>query len=259
MKFLQSWVCKAIVSAWHYFIVSNYMMVLMEGVYLHNLMFLNLFSDNTRITVYYAMGWGKREKSFYLINPLKKQFVGLPLLFLLPWIVLRIHFEDDYCWTNSKTYLSLLIDLPIALSVLVIQLKKIDCTIFLKHFNFQINFVLFVTFTRVLCIKLNSMYIQQRRIKYRKLTKSTLILVPLFGVPYVISLILSLQAKSNEIIDLIYLFFDQTFTAFQVKTITLLYYENNLFFTGFICRYYLLSYKCRSSHGIKQEISFVPE
>lgn len=52
--------CKAIVSAWHYFIVSNYMMVLMEGVYLHNLMFLNLFSDNTRITVYYVMGWGAK-------------------------------------------------------------------------------------------------------------------------------------------------------------------------------------------------------
>lgn len=150
------------------------------------------------------------------INQRTAKILGLPLLFLVPWVVLRIHFEDDYCWTKSRTYLSLLIDVPIALSIIVKTTKKSTTTLSLS-LNFQINFVLFVTFTRVLCIKLNSMYMQQRRLKYRKLTKSTLILVPLFGVPYVISLILSLQAKSNEIVDLVYLFFDQTFTSFQVR------------------------------------------
>lgn len=52
---------------------------------------------------------------------------------------------------------------------------------------------------------------------FRKLTKSTLILVPLFGIPYTISLVLSLYASKSQVVDMIWLFFDQTFTSFQVK------------------------------------------
>lgn len=212
------------------------MMVLMEGVYLHNLMFLNLFSDNTRITAYYLLGW------------------GLPLVFLLPWVILRVHFEDEYCWTNSRTYLSLLIDLPIALTVIVSVYRAVT----LINQLFQINFVLFITFTRVLCIKLNSMYVQQRSIKYRKLTKSTLILVPLFGVPYVISLILSLQAKTNDVADLVYLFFDQTFTSFQVDFLSPASVSQNLIL-GILCCHYLLSYKRGGAKGSNEEVSLLED
>lgn len=58
-EIFQSWLCKFITTARQYFIMANSFMVLMEGVYLHNLMFLNLFSDHSRITIYYSLGWGK--------------------------------------------------------------------------------------------------------------------------------------------------------------------------------------------------------
>lgn len=124
--------------------------------------------------------------------------------------------------------------------------------------TFQINFVLFITFTRVLCMKLNSMYIQQRRLKYKKLTKSILILVPLFGVPYAISLILVLQTN-NEIGDLVYLFFDQTFTSFQVSTSAIFKSFRLLTVLGFICCHNLLPDQRRGWRGAKPEVPLPAE
>jgi parathyroid hormone receptor 1 len=39
--------------------VANYSWILMEGLYLHNLIFLALFSDTSSITLYVVLGWGK--------------------------------------------------------------------------------------------------------------------------------------------------------------------------------------------------------
>ncbi|XP_024941948.1 parathyroid hormone 2 receptor isoform X3 [Cephus cinctus] len=46
-----TWICKAITSVWQYFIVANYAWILMEGLYLHNLVFLAFCSDTTAITL----------------------------------------------------------------------------------------------------------------------------------------------------------------------------------------------------------------
>lgn len=55
----QNWECKLIISLWQYSILANYSWILMEGLYLHNLIFLALFSDNSAITLYVALGWGE--------------------------------------------------------------------------------------------------------------------------------------------------------------------------------------------------------
>lgn len=55
-----SWLCKMFTSFWQYFILANYFWILMEGLYLHNLVFLALFTDvNSSIAVYICLGWGK--------------------------------------------------------------------------------------------------------------------------------------------------------------------------------------------------------
>lgn len=55
-----NWQCKAFTSVWQYFILANYSWILMEGLYLHNLVFLALFTDsNSSIAGYVVLGWGK--------------------------------------------------------------------------------------------------------------------------------------------------------------------------------------------------------
>lgn len=54
-----NWHCKMFTSLWQYFILANYSWILMEGVYLHNLIFFALFTDaNSSIAGYVAFGWG---------------------------------------------------------------------------------------------------------------------------------------------------------------------------------------------------------
>ncbi|KAK4887046.1 hypothetical protein RN001_003317 [Aquatica leii] len=182
-----SWVCKAITIVRNYFILANYILMLMEGIYLHNLLFLTLCNDQSKITVYYIIGW------------------GLPLLFIIPWMFVRLNYEDTMCWTTStnKNFLMLLHG-PVAASILI-------------------NFVLFIMIVRILLIKLNSIYIQRQRTKYRRLVRSTLILIPLFGVPYVISLMISFTSTTNITLEVIWIFLDQTFTAFQGLFVALVY------------------------------------
>ncbi|XP_018334619.1 vasoactive intestinal polypeptide receptor 1-like [Agrilus planipennis] len=181
------WLCKAFTSAQWYFSIANCVMVLMEGIYLHNLMFLSVLSDNSRITIYYLSGW------------------GLPFLFVIPWSILRATFEDKMCWTtNENEYLRLLIEIPQAASIII-------------------NFILFVIIVRILFLKLGSMFIQQRSVRYRRLARSTLILIPLFGVPYVVSLIMGYAIPSNSSLEIIWLVLDQFLTTFQGFFIALIY------------------------------------
>ncbi|XP_056635934.1 parathyroid hormone/parathyroid hormone-related peptide receptor-like [Diorhabda sublineata] len=174
-----SWVCKAFISLRYYCIVSNFMFMLMEGVYLHNLMFLKFISDQHSVINYCILGW------------------GLPIFFIVPWIVFRVLYENVMCWTRKENiYISLFIDVPIGITVVI-------------------NFVLFLVIVKVLFIKLNDVCIQQKKFKYRKLLKDTLILIPLFGVPYVFSLLMSFYIEDNAVLEIFFLFFDQSFAAFQ--------------------------------------------
>lgn len=55
-----NWQCKMFTSLWQYFILANYSWILMEGIYLHNLVILALFTDaNSSIAAYIAFGWGE--------------------------------------------------------------------------------------------------------------------------------------------------------------------------------------------------------
>ncbi|EZA47641.1 Secretin receptor [Ooceraea biroi] len=178
------WVCKIITSLWQYFIVANYSWILMEGLYLHNLIFFVPCTDT--ITMYVLLGW------------------GIPVLIVVPWIVTRATIEDTLCWTTHENpSLLLVIRGPIMLSILI-------------------NFLLFINVVRVLYVKLKaSMYLQRKKMKYKKWARSTLILVPLFGIHYTFFLPLS-YCKDYQI-ELIWLFCDQLFASFQGTFVAFLY------------------------------------
>ncbi|KAJ9590254.1 hypothetical protein L9F63_016641, partial [Diploptera punctata] len=180
-----NWVCKAVISVWQYSFMANYSWILMEGLYLHNLIFLALFSDTSSISLYVILGW------------------GLPLLFVLPWIVTRALLEDTLCWTTNDIYwlFLTLIRGPISLSILL-------------------NFLLFLKIVRVLLLKLRASVSEETR-TYRRWAKSTLVLVPLFGVHYAI--FLGMSMVSHPKVEIAWLFCDQLFASFQGFFVAVLY------------------------------------
>ncbi|XP_070157203.1 secretin receptor isoform X2 [Polyergus mexicanus] len=182
-----NWHCKIFTSLWQYFLLANYSWILMEGIYLHNLIFLALFTDaNSSIAVYIVFGW------------------GLPAVFILPWVVTRIIYEDTYCWTtNVKPLLFLFIRVPTMLSILI-------------------NFVLFINIVRVLLVKLKSTMSEETQ-RYKRWARSTLVLVPLFGVHYAFFIGMSYSVGINETVEIVWLFCDQLFASFQGFFVAVLY------------------------------------
>ncbi|XP_046680207.1 parathyroid hormone/parathyroid hormone-related peptide receptor-like isoform X2 [Homalodisca vitripennis] len=180
-----SWQCKLIVSLWQYFIMANYSWILMEGLYLHNLIFFSVFSDTSSIALYVVLGW------------------GLPLFFVVPWVFVRALLEDTLCWTtNENSYYFQLIKGPTTASILV-------------------NLILFINIVRVLMSKLQASICEETR-RFRRWAKSTLVLVPLFGVHYVVFLTISYLGIKGKV-ELIWLFIDQLFASFQGFFVAILY------------------------------------
>ncbi|GFT69383.1 secretin receptor [Nephila pilipes] len=104
----------------------------MEGLYLHNLVFLSMFTDTAGILKYGILGW------------------GLPLFFIIPWIIVKATLEDVLCWTvnENQTYFWITRG-PITASIVL-------------------NLVFFINITRVLFLKMfSSQAIQSRRYRYR--------------------------------------------------------------------------------------------
>ncbi|XP_046396246.1 parathyroid hormone/parathyroid hormone-related peptide receptor-like [Ischnura elegans] len=183
----RSWECKLVISLWEFFLMANYSWVLMEGLYLHNLIFLALFSDTSAITLYVIIGW------------------GLPVLVVVPWVALRAVLENTLCWTTHENWwFFLVIHVPTTATVLI-------------------NFLLFVNIVRVLLLKLRSSICEEtRKYRYRRWAKSTLVLVPLFGIHY--TLLLGMYfASVNHVVEIIWLFCDQFFASFQGCFVAILY------------------------------------
>ncbi|XP_057662070.1 vasoactive intestinal polypeptide receptor 2-like isoform X1 [Diorhabda carinulata] len=174
--------CKLLTSLVQYFTTANYSWILMEGLYLNNLIWRALFTDSSRNLVYYiCIGW------------------GLPIAVIIPWIIARIFLDDTMCWTtndNLKAYLIIVI--PTIVAVLI-------------------NFALFIVISIVLFTKLRSPICEDTK-RYQRWARSTLVLVPLFGVHYAILLIFYFTGKTD-----IWLICDSLFGSFQGLFVAVLY------------------------------------
>ncbi|CAH1108194.1 unnamed protein product [Psylliodes chrysocephalus] len=174
--------CKLLTSFVQYFTLANYSWILMEGLYLNNLIWRALFADSSRNLIYYiCFGW------------------GLPFLVIIPWIVTRIFLDDSMCWTtndNLKAYLIIVI--PTMIAVLI-------------------NFGLFIVISVVLYTKLKSPICEDTK-RYQRWARSTLVLVPLFGVHYSVLLLFYFTGKTD-----IWLICDSLFGSFQGLFVAVLF------------------------------------
>uniref|UniRef100_A0A8C5WIK0 G-protein coupled receptors family 2 profile 2 domain-containing protein n=1 Tax=Leptobrachium leishanense TaxID=445787 RepID=A0A8C5WIK0_9ANUR len=128
-----------------YFLAANYYWLLVEGLYLHNLLIVVSFSEEGVLSRYLLLGW------------------GVPILFVVPWVVVRQLYENTQCWErNDNSAHFWIIRSPIVLAILI-------------------NFLIFLRILRILVLKLRANQMRRSDRKYR-LAKSTLTLIPLLGI-----------------------------------------------------------------------------
>ncbi|XP_066301774.1 secretin receptor-like [Branchiostoma lanceolatum] len=208
--------CKLLYTCFMYFMATNYFWILVEGLYLHNLIFVSVFSERKFFYGFIAIGW------------------VFPLTFVVPWVVVRATMEDTGCWDTDTVY-KWIYKAPIVLSIVV-------------------NFLLFLNILRVLVKKLrmpadvanqnrrkccsccfrrpalqdsgadnhyggrrNSVQLQMPM----KLAKSTMVLIPLFGVHYIV--FVGMPDDTKGLAQEIRLYFELFFSSFQGFFVSILY------------------------------------
>lgn len=180
------WQCKTFFSIFNYILGANYMWIFTEGIYLHMLITVAMFSEKSSIKRLVLFGW------------------GAPVLFVIPWVIVRATLEDELCWNTHPTQgYFWLIRGPIVAAM-------------------AINFVIFLNIIRVLFTKLNAFNTPDvKRYRYRKLAKSTLVLIPLFGVHYIV--FIGLPNKVDATTELVKLYYEMFFNSFQGFFVSLLF------------------------------------
>ncbi|XP_078521419.1 pituitary adenylate cyclase-activating polypeptide type I receptor isoform X2 [Lissotriton helveticus] len=171
--------CKAVMVFFHYCVMSNYFWLFIEGLYLFTLLVETFFPERRYFYWYTIIGW------------------GTPTICVTIWAVLRLHFDDIGCWDmNDNTALWWVIKGPVIASIMI-------------------NFVLFVGIIIILVQKLQSpdiggnessiyfncfqkCYCMPKRANQHsckmselstitlRLARSTLLLIPLFGIHYTV-------------------------------------------------------------------------
>ncbi|OCT61373.1 parathyroid hormone 2 receptor [Xenopus laevis] len=143
--------CKITVVMFIYFLATNYYWILVEGLYLHSLIFVAFFSDTKYLWGFTLIGW------------------GFPAVFVVIWAVARATLADARCWELSAGDIKWIYQAPILAAI-------------------GLNFILFLNTVRVLATKIwesNAVGYDTRK-QYRKLAKSTLVLILVFGVHYIV-------------------------------------------------------------------------
>ncbi|XP_037258746.1 glucagon receptor isoform X2 [Falco rusticolus] len=168
-----------------YGIVANYCWLLVEGIYLHNLLVVAVFSERSYFTLYLCIGW------------------GAPMLFLIPWVIVKFLYENIQCWTtNNNMGFWWILRFPVFLAILI-------------------NFFIFIRIIQILVSKLRAHQMRYTDYKFR-LAKSTLTLIPLLGIHEVVFAFVT-DEHAQGTLRYVKLFFDLFLSSFQGMLVAILY------------------------------------
>jgi len=184
--------CKLVVTLFHYFLATNYFWVLVEGLYLHSLIFVTFFSDKKYLWRFILTGW------------------GLPVFFVVPWAVIKSIKHDYGCWDVGVVQYNWIYNGPIIVANII-------------------NFMLFINIVRVLWYKMRQGMCGQPNIsrQYRKLAKSTLVLIPMFGAHVIIFLGLPDSIPYKSTLWKVRMYWDLFFNSFQGFFVAIIYCFTN--------------------------------
>ncbi|XP_016127282.1 vasoactive intestinal polypeptide receptor-like [Sinocyclocheilus grahami] len=176
--------CKAVIVFFQYCIMASFFWLLVEGLYLHALLAVSFFSERKYFWWYILIGWGG------------------PTIFIMAWSFAKAYFNDVGCWDiieNSDLFWWI-IKTPILASILM-------------------NFILFICIIRILRQKINCPDIGRNESnQYSRLAKSTLLLIPLFGINFIIFAFIPENIKTE-----LRLVFDLILGSFQGFVVAVLY------------------------------------
>lgn len=146
-----TWWCKLLSVLNRYFMVSQYTWMLCEGYYLHRLV-AQAFSKQMNLKFCYTFGW------------------GLPAVLVIIYSILRATQSDDRCWRNIVVY-----DYAFTGPILTCLAVNI---FFMIH-------VIYILVTKL----------RQRNVNdsenFRKILRAVVILIPVFGVHFVLTTFVS--------------------------------------------------------------------
>ena len=119
----------------------------MEGLYLHNLIFMALVTDASGILVYVLAGWGRDfPRRNYAASVARRDdddgtrgfaVAGLPVVVVVPWAGMRAGLDDNYCWViNTNPDYFWIIRAPIVISIVVGGFLILNCSFFSLFFSF---------------------------------------------------------------------------------------------------------------------------
>uniref|UniRef100_A0AAR2JRY2 Glucagon receptor b n=1 Tax=Pygocentrus nattereri TaxID=42514 RepID=A0AAR2JRY2_PYGNA len=180
--------CRIAMVMMQYSIIANSYWLLVEGIYLHNLLAVTVLTEGNYFSIYLCIGW------------------GAPLIVVLPWIIVKYLYENEECWEqNINMEYWWIIRSPILLAVLI-------------------NFFIFIHIIKILVSKLRAHQMRYSDYKFR-LAKSTLTLIPLLGIHQVLFSFVTDESTSNGAVSLrlTKLFIDLFFNSFQGLLVAILY------------------------------------
>ncbi|XP_008069422.1 parathyroid hormone/parathyroid hormone-related peptide receptor [Carlito syrichta] len=179
--------CRVAVTFFLYFLATNYYWILVEGLYLHSLIFMAFFSEKKYLWGFTVFGW------------------GLPAVFVAVWVGVRATLANTGCWDLSSGNKKWIIQVPILASIVL-------------------NFILFINIVRVLATKLRETNAGRcdTRQQYRKLLKSTLVLMPLFGVHYIVFMATPYTEVSGTLWQ-VQMHYEMLFNSFQGFFVAVIY------------------------------------
>ncbi|XP_030630515.1 growth hormone releasing hormone receptor a [Chanos chanos] len=147
--FMSTMACKSAVAFFQFSILANYFWLLVEGMYLQTLLALTFISQRKYFWWYILIGW------------------GVPSVVLIVWVLTRNFYDDRGCWDDTD-------------NVAIWWIIKGPLTV-------SVNIIIFLNVIRILVQKLKSPGVGGNDTgHFMRLAKSTLFLIPLFGMHYTV-------------------------------------------------------------------------
>ncbi|KNC24563.1 hypothetical protein FF38_09717 [Lucilia cuprina] len=151
--------CIVLVTLFHFFTLTNFFWMLVEGLYLYILVVKTFSGDNIRFNVYALIGWGG------------------PAVFVVVWSIAKgltmssattDQIQIEGCPWMQETHVDWIFQGPVCVVLII-------------------NLIFLLRIMWVLITKLRSANTVETR-QYRKAAKALLVLIPLFGITYLVVL-----------------------------------------------------------------------